>query len=193
MAKAVTWTGAEEFRRKLQRLGSTVSKRIAAQAVNAGLNPIMRQIKAEINGTNEASANLKHAARQTIGKRLSREKGAVSPVPIAKTGFAVGAGGKKRVTNQMAKRNRRVFGQFLKKGGRSSASGEGVGISAQNVHWTVLGTGARFRRSGGATGQMPAIFKFVVPKAVRSSARAAFSVAKTKLRQVLLREATRKV
>lgn len=193
MAAKATWTGAAEFDRKLQRLAGSVSKRAAAAAVNAAMNPIVRGIKDEINGTNVstgASTNLKQAARQTIGKRLTRERGAVSPVPTAKAGFGVGKGGAKRIASQQKKSATRV-GRQIQRGKRSSNVG-GVGINAKNIHWAVLGTKKRVRTSGGSTGVMPAIFKQVVPKAIRSSARAAFTVAKTKLRQVLLKEALKK-
>lgn len=194
MAKAVTWTGAAEFDRKLKRLAGSVSKRAAAQAVNAAMNPIVRGIKDEIDGTtiNTKHPNdLKHAARQTIGKRLTRERGAVSPIPTAKAGFGVGSGRKKKLASQAAKRGKRIAS--LRKRGKRSGGG-GVGIDARNIVWAVLGNenDRTQAKTGRNTGKMPAVFKNVIPKAIRSSARAAFSVAKTKLRQVLLKEALKK-
>lgn len=165
--------GDKALDRKLRALGGKVAQKAIAAGIRAGLTVNAKEIRRQINAT-DASPELKRAARQTIGKRFNR--GGTSRIgkttqTVAKAGFAVG---KKR---------------GAKKGESKS---RGAGLGPRNIHWAVLGTDERAQKAGHATGRMPAIFKEVVKKAFAISADIALGVARTKIWQVIKREAQKR-
>jgi hypothetical protein len=113
---------------------------------------------------------MKAAARRTIGKRFKGQLG--------KAGFAVGVS-QNRIRKAQAK--------------HSKAGSAGVGISAANIHWAVLGTKERKSTTTGASrGKMPAVLAGAIQSAAASAGPAILKAAQTKVAQVLAREALKK-
>jgi len=162
--------GGKEFDRKLVRLGRRGSKRAITAGIRAGMTPIAKAMRAAINEA-EASAELKREARKTIGKRFARAY--KSTLREAKVGFSVG---KKQKT--------------LKKTGGGAS--RGVGASARNIHWFVLGTDDRFLKTGHSTGQIENVFGAVTRAAVATSAVASVNAARRKIFEVIKREAQKR-
>lgn len=121
-------TGLEEVKNKFGDLGKRVAKKAAKAGVNAGLTPLLGAIRRQVNGY-PISPELKAAVRKTLGKRLLKKEGQEL---TGKAGFGVGkqSEGKRRKAQDRA-------GDDAKRG---------VGISASNIHWFVLGTQDRYTR-----------------------------------------------
>ena len=121
-------TGVKELDRKFKRLANKASKKVEAQGIRAGLRVIVKGIKSEI------PPHMKDA-RKAIGSRFKRRKsGEVKAI-------AGGGAGKKKAAQA---------------GERSGKPG--VGISAMNIHWFLLGTTDRTQKTTGRrTGVMPAV------------------------------------
>lgn len=178
---ATTITGVEELDHKLARLSRSSSRRAVTSGIRAGLTPLGKAMRAGINAS-DASPELKRAARKTIGKRFARAKGGQG-VYQAKVGFAVG---------MKHKAVRRAVVKARKKKRAEGGMSRGVGISAFNIHWFVLGTKQRRTKSGHATGRIPAFFEGVVGGAFAVAGGAALAAARAKIRQVIQREARKK-
>ena len=176
-----TLLGSKALSRKLDRLATSGSKRAIEAGIRAGMQPIARAMRAAINGTSEASPELKREARKTIGARFGKTR-AIN-VRHAKVGFSVGKR-KAHIQRAVKARSKRI--EAGKSGGR------GVGISAANIHWFVLGTKERHHDSGHRTGKVESAFRGVTRQAMASSAGASLAAARKKISQVIEREAQKK-
>lgn len=163
--------GDKELDRKLRRLGEKSSKKAIVAGIRASMTPIAKAMRAAINAS-EASPELKREARKSIGARFGKVFGR-SDVREAKVGFSVGKKQKK-----------------LKKTGGGKSGG--VGVSARNIHWFVLGTDEREHKSGRATGQIANVFGQVTRLAMAGSAAASLAAARKKIKQVIEREARKR-
>lgn len=118
--------------------------------------------------------------------------GAATPA-IGAAGLRAGVGViSKSIKKQFPTKYRKNIGHKVKKKGRlyvakagagvgkkrkpavERGARPGVGISANNIHWLVMGTGFRFTKNGRATGRMPAAYA----DAVRAGTMQAMSAAK---------------
>ncbi len=132
---------------------------------------------------------LRREARGSIGKRFSRGGTNVlgrTTRPLAKVGFAVGKRkARERMISRAVKRHKERHGGVKSKGG--------VGVSAANIHWFVLGTSERVTKAGRRTGRIsPPPFKGVAKRAAAASAGPAMAAAVRKGKQAIEREARRK-
>jgi hypothetical protein len=119
-------TGVEQLRKKFAKLANEGVKKAVKAGVGGAMTVMARAARAEINASS-ASPALKREARKTIGRRIVRsDEGGLT----AKVGFAVGKS-TKRVRAKAA----------AKAAGRT---GDGVGVSSNDIHWFVLGTEERF-------------------------------------------------
>ncbi len=171
MATVKGLKGLDKMLRTLNTTKDRTARKVARASVQAGLTPLTKAMRSGINGS-PASTTLKKAARKTIGKSV--KKGRFTGGMIGgKAGFGVGKPSKKKREAASAR----------------SSGGHGVGISASNIHWAVLGTDERTQtKSGKSTGKLDPFFEGVVPNAVKSSGPAMLKAAQVKAKQVLARE-----
>lgn len=168
--------GLEAMQKTLNATKDKIEKRASAAGINAGLVPLVRAMRAAVNASS-ASSELKRAARKTLAKRLKKS---ADGRKYGKAGFAVGKGTENK---RNAAHERSVYGQ----GGAKLVGG--VGISASNVHWAVLGTKARkWKKTGKSTGSMPSYLAGLLRKAASSASSAMLEAARKKSAQVLARE-----
>ena len=125
----------EVLRVGLSRFKDSVQRRILRQATNKGLRHLQKNIKGEIPSEWKQLKPL-------IGARMFRSVAGKDPEG------KVGAGVGKQTKARKAKAADRAAA------GKSGAK-KGVGISAANVHWPILGTANRQTKSGKSTGRMP--------------------------------------
>jgi hypothetical protein len=172
--------GIDDIVSKLRRLGSSTGEKAGRAGVNAAITVMAKGIRNAINGSS-ASAAMKRAARTTIGKRVL--KGKQQKRISGKVGAGVGKQTKAKKAKAIARSEKG------KKGGGKS----GVGISASNIHWPILGTGDRRHDSDGKhTGKMPPVLEGVVEKGITASESAALNAMKNKIADVIARDAARK-
>jgi len=187
--------GLKELTQTLNTLATTGAKRAAKAGLNSSLAALLQGMKAAINAAaidSPHAAELKAIARKALGKRLEKQHGGTS----GKAGFGVGKG--KALQRKLATAAKR----HLKVGGA------GVGISASNIHWFVLGTrerdtgmkthgrGAKARqvptgRASHPTGRIQPLFGGVIASAVEASQGAMIEAARAKVEQVLAAEAAK--
>lgn len=130
-------TGITEINRKLQSLQSRITEPYLRKATTKGMRVIVNGIKSEV------PANLKDAKR-AIGMSIKKEGD-------SKISAKAGAGVGKPTKAQNKAAKERAAGNTLKHIGKG-----GVGISARNIHWFVLGTTDRLQiTTGRFTGKMP--------------------------------------
>ena len=133
--------GLDAFKRKLEGLEKNAVRLVANKAMNAGLRVLAEGIKGQIPPQYSGLASL-------VGKRIDTSRSGDSRGQVVgKVGFGV------------ARRGGRKTGR--KRGG--------VGISANNIHWLVLGTKERSTKSGANRGTMPAVLADCVPKGMEYS------------------------
>ncbi len=177
---AVSITGARELDRKLQYLTTAGSKRAVSAGINAGLTVVTKEIRAEIGNTpviirGTDSSAVKRAARKSIGKKWRRggtNRMGKTTARVAKAGFAVG---KKQPPAE-------------KRPGK-----RGVGLSARNIHWFVLGTKERHQyTTGRKTGKIRAFLEDVIHKAMATSGGQVVMAIRDKTAQVITHEARKK-
>jgi len=196
MNEVIGITGLDELRATLVTIKDRGVKKAVKAGINAGLQQGVSALRSAVNSS-PASAELKAAARKTIGKSLRFYDGNY----IGKFGFGVGAAAKaKQVAKAKAKHD--------------TSGGGGVGISAANIHWAVLGTNDRTLkrpvavafpnepneanktatrfRTVTSTGAMPASLAGLVAQASESAAPQMTTAAAAKISQVLLSEALKK-
>jgi hypothetical protein len=139
--------GYERLERKLLTLGDPRRVKAGARnAIRAGQRVLVAGIKSKIPGRYKD-------ARRAIGHSLKRARQTEhADQVVAKVGAAVG----------MKKNTRPV-----------TRTRPGVGLSARNIHWAILGTGDRAHESGHPTGSMPAILGGVVKAGYAASSAAA--------------------
>lgn len=209
MEFALTWptsegaiVGAKELQIKLRHLAEVGSKRAIVAGIRAAMPPLAKAMRAAINSS-EASPELKREARKTIGARFGKTRAIQER--HAKVGFGVGMRAA-AIGRAMTARGKRIAAGKQEK--------KGVGISAANIHWFVLGTDDRY--SGGTrrrvrktaemakgftvyggsglhpTGRIRNIFGQVTRLAFASSAAAMVEAARVKINEVIQKEADRK-
>lgn len=170
-------TGAEELEKWLRLQAPRAARKAIKAGIVAGMNPVVKAVRREVNDAT-ASDELKSTVRKSIGKKIASKRGQVS----ARVGFGVG----KKHNPAMASRAR-----------------PGVGISATNVHWPILGVGeqsiARGSKgeraqttTGRKTGGYAPQFAGALGRAVMASSQQVILVAGRKLWQVMKREASRR-
>jgi hypothetical protein len=190
--------GLDDVKSFLAGLAAGGSARVVRAAVGAAMTVIAQGARDQINAT-AAPPAVKRAARKLIGKRFSRQGGVVR----AKVGFAVGM-------SQTVKRGSAAYERqtqrYLKKR-------PGVGLSAADIHWFVLGTKDRFtgarttrrrtaqglryyrKLTGNAsrpTGRIDPDLDNVMQAAAVAQAQIASRAAVTKAAEALAREAARR-
>jgi len=185
LGRGTALLGDKAMDRKLKRLGTTGSNRAITAGIRASMTPVARAMRTAVNAS-DASSYLKREARKSIGQRFAknRKKG----VKEAKVGFSVGKK-QKQIKAAGAARGKRLAAG---KGG-----GRGVGISATNIHWFVLGTDLRRTKSGfgsgeKGTGKIANVFGDVTRLAFAGSNVAAVNAARKKIWQVIKKEALKK-
>jgi len=166
--------GFSRLTANLEKTQRKTSQKVARAGMSASLTPLTKAMRAAVNAS-PASKEVKRQARKLIGRSLKKSKGNYT----GKAGFAVGKQSKKK---SMTAHERFVYGQ----GGAGMA--KGVGISASNIHWFVLGTDERQTKSGKATGMIKDLLKGVIPAATVSARGAMLEAARNKCDQVLARE-----
>jgi hypothetical protein len=187
--------GLEQLTRALNTLADPSAKKLAKAGVNAGLSPLAQALRAAVDAA-PISAELKAAVRKTIGKRLKKKEG--EPW-TGKVGFAVGARSEQK---QESAHERNMRGQ----GGAHET--RGVGVSAADVHWFVLGTEDRWTgiarasfhgqriqiRTGNAqhhVGRIEPLLAGLVERALSGCAGEMLEAARNKISEVLESEAAR--
>lgn len=176
-----TLLGDKDLERKLRHLSRRGSKRAITAGIRGSMVPITRAMRAAINAT-AASPELKRAARASIGARFGKTRRITER--HAKVGFSVG---KKARNIRAAYRSKKV-------------GGKGVGVSAANVYWFVLGTDERVLKKGSErgpkaghpTGQIANVFGDVTRLAMAGSMAASVAAARKRITQVIEREARKK-
>ena len=178
--------GFEGLRVGMMTLRDRGSKKACRAGIAAGLQVLVQAERMAINAA-PVSADLKAAARRTIGKKIGTEEALAEGVGTltdvtGKAGFGVGKQGA-AVRASATMRNK--MGQ----GGAGYV--RGVGISSANIHWAVLGTNERHTSTGHFTGKMPAGLANVIDMAVASSQNAMLAAARAKVESVLMSEASK--
>jgi hypothetical protein len=161
MAAAVL-LGEAELRRQLGRLGTTVSRSAVRSGMSAGMTVLAKEVRRQVNAVSlpagiEHAASLKRGVRKAVGKRFARYQ------LRAIVGFGAGFKGERRTRTM------------------SAAETLGVHVSAQNVHWFILGTDT-----------MPGFFKECVPAAASAAGEPAAQRAVEKARERFLSAARRR-
>lgn len=179
-------TGVKELIATMNELGGPGVKRVTRAAVGKAQRPLVKAIKAKI------PPKYKHL-KQIVGSRYSKAKGGEAKGQVqAKVGFGVGM---KRRVNRKGKVT--LSKKFM---ARKDRTGGGTGISANNIHWLVLGTQPRTIKAGGkngfppagmSTGTMPAVLKDVVPSGMAAGEGAAMAALTQGLRDGIAREAAK--
>ena len=188
----------DKVNRKLQRLANRGSSKIARAGMVGMATPLKKSLRGMVNGSS-LGTGMKRAARETIGssvKMIGRDYG-------LKVGFGVGKQSKARVAKTTA---------------RIGGSRPGVGISANNIHWVVFGTGtqsqlagttfasaggtrtrksratgkSRRKKSGASTGNTPPSLVGMLPIAILSGMPGAVRIAASKMKLVLKKQARRR-
>lgn len=162
--------GLDQLLKKMERLRDRSAWKMAKAGVNAGLTVLQRALKEAVNSA-PVSAQLKQAARKTVGKRLRRREG--QPM-TGKVGFAVGKA-TKRAKERAAQR-------------AADKTKPGVGVSATNIHWFVLGTQERHTASH-STGTIDGLLSGLVGSAVAGAGPAMLEAARQKITSILAAEA----
>lgn len=166
---AATLTGDKALDRKLKRLGDKVAKRVSAQGVRAALRVIAKGIKSEIPASQKS-------ARKAIGTRFMQSK---------KNGVTAVVGGSKFTTDKIE------GGVTKAKASHGKGKKPGVGISKNNIHWILLGTGQRTQNTTGRrTGIMPAVG--AVKRGFAKTEAAAIKKIQDTIRKGIAREAAKK-
>jgi hypothetical protein len=185
MSEAVQ--GLADIQEKLAHLAGKGASKLLRSGVGAGMTVLAQSLRAAVNNT-AAPSDVKRAARKWIGKRYA--KGGTSRTgkttrAAAKVGFAVGF--KKAALHAQAAKH--------------AASGEkGVGLSAANIHWFVLGTKKRTLKRGSAkgpkaghpTGSIAAFLFGSVKMATELGGPQALEAARQKISELLAKEAQTK-
>jgi hypothetical protein len=130
---------------------------------------MVKEVRRQVNATSLTTphaASLKKGVRRAVGKRFEKKRPGQEYRGLV--GFAVGRKGKKRT-------------QTL-----SKEQTEGMHVSAQNVHWFVLGATIFGSK------KMPAYFEKCVPNAVAASGEPAMAAAVQKAKQRILKEARKR-
>ena len=162
--------GLDQLRGTLRTIENDAAKKAAKAGVSAGLQALVSAIRQEINGLG-ISGEAKAACRLLVGRRLMK----VGADYVGKAGFAVG----KPSAAKKLSAGLRHLGQ------------RGVGISANDIHWLVLGTAMRTTQSGHRTGEGPALLAGVVGEAASGAVSQILTAAQVGISKVLATEAAK--
>lgn len=146
--------GTQQLEANLTKLRGPTADRMTTASVRGGLKVLKKAMRSFVNQS-QAQPAVKRNARRLLGTSI-RQKAAKGRPAQAKAGFAVG---KPRGTKAIA------------------AGLKGVGLSAANIHWFVLGTAERtirqgkkpFPRKGMKTGKIRPLLAGIPAKALRST------------------------
>lgn len=122
--------GDKELDRKLAKLKKSTANKVAAAGVRGMLSVLVKYQRAAVKNPR---------VRPAIGSRFKKRRDDQRVVAVA--GAGVGNTTKRQAQKATA---------------RASGGRPGVGISKNNVHWYILGTGTRTTRGGANRGRMPA-------------------------------------
>lgn len=129
-------TNNEFLDSRLAELGSKSINRISRNAVRRGLTVLRQAMRAAVPAMAKTRGGHQTLTiKQAIGQSLKKSN--VTDVTEGKAGAAVGI--KRQPSSERIKRTRK-----------------GVGISANNIHWYIMGTGSRYTKQKRYTGRMPA-------------------------------------
>jgi hypothetical protein len=151
----LTTIGIPQLDRRLEALGTREANRITRSALNQGLTVLAQAERQAIASDSELSPDVRRELKKLVGKRLVLQNARGLAI-AAKAGLGVG----QRPRGAKAKA-RAAAKSAASAAQRSGNSAKGVGISANNVHWFVLGTDDRTQPYKQARSQRPAVNKFV--------------------------------
>ncbi len=167
--------GIPELDARLEGLKLAVANRIARGGLAKGVRVAVKKIKAEVPSTQ------KHL-RKAIGGYVKKQKrGANKGIVEAKAGAAVG--------KKKAAQTSEAAAAKASRGKRG-----GVGISAANIHWYIMGTGDRVRtrvNPGQRSGKMPA--NPIVQRAMATGKGPVLAAVKDGVMDGIAREAAKQV
>jgi len=136
-------TGVEELDKKLAELKTGAANKIARPVLSKGARVLLKKMKAGVPPD-------KKSAKRALGMVVDTKGGKSRNQQRAKVGASVGKASKAEA----------------KRSGKNSG---GVGISGQNIHWSILGTKKRATSSGKNTGSMPPILPDLVKNATTAA------------------------
>jgi hypothetical protein len=179
--------GLADIQQKLTHLAGKGSAKILRSGVGAGMTSLVQSLRAAVNAT-AAPNDVKRAARKWIGKRYAKggtNRMGKTTQAAAKVGFGVGF--KKAARKQAATKH-------------AGSGKKGVGLSASNIHWFVLGTVQRKLKKGSTkgpkaghpTGSIPSFLFGSTKMATEYGGPIALEAARTKITELLAREAQTK-
>lgn len=197
--------GLPELERKLEWMKKTFGIEIQKAALSGMATPLKSAARRAVNSAT-ASRDAKRAAKATVGSSIKKISAAAGYQ--LKVGYGVGKQTKAKKTKA------HVRAKLGAKGG----GGRGVGISSQNIHWLVFGTGEgsvlagtvfktdrskRFLRSratgmgrhteaGHPTGSTPAYFKGVLPAYIFKASPEALKRGAVRAKIALQKEAAKR-
>jgi len=165
-------SGQKELLAALKGIDDAMVDKIAPAGMRGYLRETAKGVKSEI------PSQFKDA-RQGVGSRfVKRDKR--TKLVTAKAGSKVGI-----KTQRLEAMAEKASAKRGKKGSR-----RGVGISANNIHWAIMGTKQRTRKSDGAsTGQMGPLLPGIVPRGVYKIKQQALA----KFRELSRKEMVRQV
>lgn len=165
-----TILGIPELDARLEGLQLAVANRVARGALAKGMRVAVKKIKAQIPSGQKQ-------LRKAIGGSVKKQnRGANKGIVEAKAGAAVGQ-----------KASKQKAAAQSEKAARQAAKKSGVGISAANIHWYILGTQERtVKKTGQRVGKMPA--NPVVQKAMASGKGQVLQAVKDGVMQGIERE-----
>lgn len=167
------YTGDDDLDRSFHDLGDKVVNRISRNALRRGLTVLRQAMQAAVPAAAITPGHQTRTVKQAIGQSLKKQS--TSGLVEGKAGAAVGM--------KQAKVDKVVAA-------RMGTNRRGVGISARNIHWYIMGT--RLRHTGGknrrngvtltnsrvrSTGRMP------MHPAIRTGANSALPVANSMIIQ----------
>ena len=132
------YTNNEFLDSRLAELGSKSINRISRNAVRRGLTVLRQAMQAAVPAIAKTRGHQTQTIKQAIGQSLKKSN--VTSVTEGKAGAAVGI--------------KRAASIAAAKAGRGKR--RGVGISANNIHWYIMGTASRYTKKKRHTGRMPA-------------------------------------
>lgn len=148
-------SGERELLKALKGIDEAMIDKVAPAGMRGYLRVTAKAIKGEVPGKFKS-------ARKGIGSRFVKKDKRTKKV-VAKAGSQVAIKKQKRIAwGEQAK---------AKRGNKP-----GVGISANNIHWAILGTSQRTQeKTGRSTGKMEPLFPNVVRTGVLKSKSAALA------------------
>jgi len=173
-------TGDKKLDENLRALGEKGMNRVARSSIGKGLTVIKKAIQRAVPpiAKGAAQGHQTKSIRDAIGTSIKKSK--INGQLQAKAGAAVGK--KRKVVLEVA-----AARAFSRKGLGNDIGG--VGVSANNVHWYILGTRPRYTKNGAYRGRMPA--EGAVKRGAANSMRQANDAIIEGIRTGIVREAQR--